>query len=272
MKNYFTTLLLVLVLSHVYAGDHNTPAGARSSAMGNASVAQQDVWSAFHNQAGLAFVKSPVVGISHEQRFMLSELSVNAAAFALPTKRNGTFAVSVSYFGYKLYNEQKAALAYGKSFGDKFSAGVQLDYLQTTIAEGYGSKGAFTVEAGIQAQLVKNLWLGAHVYNPNKAKLSDYNEEKIPSVVKLGLNYTFSDKVNLAVETEKDLDADAILKAGIEYHPVKQFYLRGGISTDPVLSSFGFGLVLQNFVIDIAANYHQDLGFTPHVALAYSFK
>ena len=265
-------LLLCGSLSNVFAGDHNSPAGARSAALGNASVAHKEVWSAFHNQAGLAFLKVPTIGISHESRFMLSELSVNAAAFALPTKESGTFALSVSYFGYKLYNEQKVGLAYAKTFGEKFSAGIQFDYLGTSIAEGYGTQSAFTVEAGIQALLAKNLWLGAHVYNPVKAKLSDFNDEKIASLLKLGLNYTFSDKVNIAVETEKDLDADAIIKAGIEYHPVKQFFLRGGISTDPLLSSFGFGLVLQNFMIDIASSYHQDLGFSPHLSLVYSFK
>lgn len=267
-----TIILFCFCLSNVHAGDHNSPAGARAAALGNSGVTYKDIWASFHNQAGLAFLKEPVAGISHERRFMFSELSSNSAAFALPTKESGTFALSVSHFGYKLYNEQKVGLAYAKSFGDKVSAGVQFDYLGTSIAEGYGSKSAFTVEAGIQAMLVKNLWLGAHIYNPNKAKLADYNKEKIPSVLSLGLNYSFSDKVNIGVETKKDLDAAAIIKAGIEYHPVKQLYLRGGIATDPLLSSFGFGLVLQNFVIDVAAAYHQNLGFSPNISLAYNFR
>ena len=275
MQKIIITLLFCCCLSLAFAGDHNAPAGARSAATGNTSATYKDVWSAFHNQAGLAFIKEPVVGISHEQRFMLSELSLNAAAFALPTKSSGTFALSVSYFGYKLYNEQKVGLAYARKFGDKVSAGVQLDYLGTSIAEGYGTKSAYTVEAGIDVLLVKDLWLGAHIYNPTKAKLSDYpnpSGEKIPSVLNLGLNYSFSEKVNIGVQTEKDLDADAIIKAGIEYHPIKQFFLRGGISNNPLLSSFGFGLELQNFVIDIAASYHQDLGFSPHLSLSYAFK
>ncbi len=271
----FATVIFFFCLSHTYAGDHNSPAGARAAALGNAAVTYKDIWASFHNQAGLAFLKVPTVGISHERKFALSELSTNSAAFALPTKESGTFALSVSYFGYKLYNEQKIGLAYAKSFGDKVSAGIQFDYLGTSIAEGYGSKSAFTVEAGIQAMLLKNLWLGAHIYNPTKAKLADYPDpsgEKIPSLISLGLNYSFSDKVNIGLETEKDMDADATIKAGIEYHPVKQFFLRGGISTDPLLSSFGFGLELQNFVIDVAASYHQDLGFSPNISLAYSFK
>lgn len=272
MNKLFTLLIICFGFYNVHAGDHNTSAGARASALGNTSITYKDVWSAFHNQAGLAFLKEPTAGISHEQRFMLNELSSNSAAFALPTKESGTFAVSVSYFGYKLYNEQKAGLAYSKSFSDKLSAGVQFDYLGTAIAEGYGTKSTFTAEAGIQAMLLKNLWLGAHIYNPTKAKLADFNDERIPAVLNLGLNYTFSDKVNLGLETEKDLDADAIIKAGLEYHPIKQLYLRGGIATDPLLSSFGFGLVLQNFVIDVAAAYHQDLGFSPNISLAYSFK
>lgn len=272
MQKIILTLFLGCFLCHVYAGDHNAPAGARAAALGNSAVAYKDIWSSFHNQAGLAFLKTPTAGISHEQRFMMSELSLNAAAFALPTKESGTFALSVSYFGYKLYNEQKVGLAYAKSFGDKFSAGLQFDYLGTSIAEGYGSKSAFTAEVGIQALLVKGLWLGAHIYNPTKITLENVNKEKIPSLLNIGLNYSFSDKVNLGVETEKDQDADATIKVGLEYHPVKQLYLRTGIATDPLLTSFGFGLDLQNFVIDFAASYHQDLGYSPHISLSYSFK
>ncbi len=272
MQKPIVFLFLCCCIYTANAGDHNPPAGARAAALGNSAVTYKDIWASFHNQAGLAFLKEPVAGISHEQRFMLNELSSNAAAFALPTKELGTFALSVSYFGYKLYNEQKIGLAYAKNFGDKISAGVQFDYLGTSISEGYGSKAAFTVEAGFQALLVKDLWIGVHVYNPTQVKLSDYYNEKIPSLLTLGLNYSFSDKVNISVETEKDLDADAIIRGALEYHPVKQFYLRGGIASDPLLSSFGFGLELQNFVIDLAASYHQDLGFSPVISIAYSFK
>jgi len=60
-----------------------------------------------------------------------------------------------------------------------------------------------------------------------------------------------------------------VFKAGIEYKAIKEFYLRAGISTNPALSSFGFGLNLKNLKIDFSANYHQVLGISPQVGLSY---
>ena len=253
------------------AGNENFPIGARSSAMGNASVSLSDVWSAHHNQAGLGFIKDFSAGVHYENRFALKELGLKGAVIALPVN-GGAFGLSVSNFGYALFNENKYSLSFAKAFSDKFSMGIAMDYLTTRIAEGYGSKGALAAEVGIQAKPVKGLTIGAHIFNPSRAKLADYNNERIPTIIRLGADYTFSDKVTIAIETEKDMSQKSIFKAGIEYKAVKEFYLRAGIATNPTLSSFGFGLNLKNFKIDISANYHQVLGFSPQFGLTYVFE
>ena len=147
-----------------------------------------------------------------------------------------------------------------------------MDYLTTKIAEGYGSKGLLAAEIGIQSKPIKGLTIGAHVFNPTRAKIAEYNNERLPTILRLGADYNFSDKIILAVETEKDISQKAIFKAGLEYKAVKEFYLRLGIATNPTLSSFGFGLNLKNFKIDFSANYHQTLGVVPQLGLTYSFK
>jgi hypothetical protein len=149
---------------------------------------------------------------------------------------------------------------------------VAMDYLSTKIGEGYGSKGQFVAEVGVQAKPLKGLTLGAHVFNPNHAKLVDYNNERIPTIIRLGANYNFSDKVMIALENEKDISQKSIFKAGIEYKVVKELYLRAGICTNPSLSSYGFGLNLQNLRIDVSASYHQVLGISPQFGLLYQFK
>jgi len=252
------------------AGNENFPIGARSAAMGNASVSLSDVWSAQQNQAGLGFVKNISAGVYYENRFSLKELSLKGAVIALPVK-GGTFGLCISNFGYSLYSENKYSFSFAKAFSSKFSMGIAMDYLTTKIAEGYGSKGLFAAEVGIQSKPIKGLTIGAHIFNPTRAKLSDYNNERIPTIIRLGADYNFSDKVILALETEKDIAQKSIFKAGIEYKAVKEFYLRAGIGTNPTLSSFGFGLNLKNFKLDFSANYHQVLGFSPQFALTYIF-
>jgi len=90
--------------------------------------------------------------------------------------------------------------------------------------------------------------------------------------MKLGLDYRFSEKVLFAVSTEKDVDFDARVNAGIEYHITEMFYLRGGISTNPTQYAFGFGMQLTHFKIDLSSSFHQTLGITPGISIIYTKK
>lgn len=265
-------LFFIFILSTpVFSGDGSQAIGSRAAAIGGASTTYSDLWSVYNNQAGLGKLKNITVGISNEFRFLIPELSIHGFAFALPAKNLGVFAVSISYFGYSQYNEKKIGLAYARSFGDKLSAGIQIDYLSTHIGEGYGNSTAFTVEAGIQATLIKGLVIAAHVYNPTRTKLADYDDERIPTTLKIGLGYTLSEKVIISVESEKNLEEKNSIKAGVEYHIAKPIYIRTGLSTNPGMFSFGFGLLLDKLKIDVASTYHQVLGFSPQLSLSYQF-
>ncbi len=261
-------MLLISIIA-AKADNENFSIGARSSGMANASVSLNDVWSAQQNQAGLGFLHNSAAGVYYENRFLLKELSIRGAVVAVPVK-GGTFGLCITNFGYSSYSENKYSLSFAKSFGNKLSAGIAMDYLTTKIAEGYGTKGVFAAEFGLQAKPIKRLNIGFHIYNPTRTKLADYTNERIPTIIKLGADYNFSDAVILAVETDKDISQKAIFKAGIEYKVVKEFYLRIGIATNPTLSSFGFGLNLKNIKIDISTNYHQVLGFSPQIGLTYN--
>lgn len=270
------SLLAVLPALNLQAGSDNYSIGARAGGMADASVTLSDLWSVHHNQAGLARLEKISAGIYYENKFLLSELGLKSAAAAMPVagSENGVFGISMSYFGYSLYNDSKIGLAYARKFGDKFSAGVQLDYLSTRIGGDYdyGKKGAVAVEGGIQARLNDNLTIGAHIFNPTRAKIADYDDERIPTIMKFGLHYTFSEKVFVNVETEKDIDFKPVFKAGLEYRAIKELYLRTGISTNPTLNSFGFGINLKQLAFDFAVSIHQVLGLTPQLSLTYNFK
>ena len=201
----------------------NDAVGANSTGMGGYTATLSDVWSTNNNQAGLGFVTDISGGIFYENRFLMQETSYRAGAFVLPVK-SGAFGISVASFGYELYNETKAGLSYGLKFSDKFSGGVQLNYLNTKLNQDYGSKASLTAAIGLMAKLSDELSLGVHVYNPTRSKLAEYDNERIPTIMKLGMDYRFSEKVMIGVETEKDMNYDAVVKAGIEYHITEIFY------------------------------------------------
>lgn len=272
LKKFPALFISVFWCLHAFAGNENYAAGARAAGMGNAGSTINDLWAAFHNQAGIAYLTQVNTGAYNEIRYGLADLSLNAFAVAVPVKKIGTFSLSATYFGFKLYNEQKIGLAYARKFGEKVAAAVQLDYLATNIRdEYYGNKSALAVEAGIRAEIVTGLTLAFHVFNPTRAKLADYNNEKVPTAAKLGLSYRFNDKVLVALESEKVSALKNIFKAGAEYQIANPLYLRAGISTNEVTGHFGFGLNLKQLKIDFAATFHQTLGFTPHTNLTWVF-
>ncbi len=268
MKNNYLILLLLLSAFGLKAQIANDVVGANATAMGGYNVTLSDVWSANNNQAGLGFVTDISGGIFYENRFLLKETSYRAGAFVLPVK-TGAFGLSVASFGYELYSETKAGLSYGQRLGDKVSVGVQLNYLNTNLSQDYGSRNTITGAVGLIARMNEEISIGVHVYNPTRSQLAEYDNEKVPTVMKLGLDYRFSEKVMMGVETEKDMNAAAVVKAGLEYHITEILYLRGGISTNPTLSSFGFGLQMKNFKMDISSSFHQTLGVTPGISLVY---
>lgn len=273
MKHVSSFIFLLFFIQSAYAGNDNLPFGARSAGLANASVTLSDVWSAHHNQAGLGWIKKATAGVAYENRFLIPELGMSGAVLALPlTSNKGTFGLSIRKFGYSQYNESKIGLGFGRSFGDHLSIGMQLNYQNVQFASLYGSKSAFTIEVGAIYKLTPNLTIGAHVYNPSRTRLSELDQDRLPAVMRLGMRYQFSSRVFIALETEKDSYNKPVVKAGIEYLAGEILFLRAGVGTQPMSTSFGFGLKMKKLQLDMAGNFHPVLGFTPQAAISYQFR
>jgi len=263
-------VLCLCISLPIYAGNDNFPAGARSSGVSNASVTLADGWGTFNNQAGLAFLNSAMVGFHFENRFFIREFSMQAATLAIPFKP-GTIAASYRFFGYSKYYESKAGLAYSRKFSNRFAVGVQIDYLQIHIAEGYGNYNTVVVEIGLLVKPLKNLLVGFHVFNFTRVKRESLPEEKVPTVMRFGLGYSFDGKALLLFETEKDIEQKPVYKGGIEIEMLHKLFFRGGYASVYDQFSFGLGYKCKGIIADLAFTRHNILGFTPHISLGYEF-
>lgn len=273
IKFYNSTISKLLLLLAVCALQSavlraQESAGASASAMGGAYLVMTDVWSGFHNQAGLADLKALSAGVHYENRFSMNELSDKGVVVAAPF---GIHAAGISYrsFGYELFSSSKTSLAYSIKLSDKFSAGMQFNLHSIRLGENYGRQSTLSVEGGFLYKMNEKVSIAAHVYNPTRAKLTGFNDERIPSMIRAGAGYRFSEKVILTAEVRKPSDAGASVRAGLEYYVADALALRLGIGSDPSQYAFGFGWKLKTFRLDVAAGYHQVLGFSPQVSLTY---
>jgi long-subunit fatty acid transport protein len=268
MKQTLAILFFLFAACGLFA--QNLSVGGRAAALGGASATLSDVYSAQNNQAGLGFVTNAAIGAYYENRFLVKQLAYRSFTGALPIKK-GAFGLIYTGFGYSAFRQSKFGLGYGMKLSENFSAGVGLNYLSYTIGDIYGKASAFAVEFGLQGKLSKQVTVAAHVYNPNRAKITDYNNEKIPSQLKFGIQYTFSKQLLVLVEAEKATYTNINFKSGIEYVPAKEIYLRAGMNSYPTQAAFGVGVKLQGLKFDLSSSYHSILGFSPQVGLSYVF-
>lgn len=252
----------------VYAGNGNPHGGARDAGVAGASLTFGDAFSMFNNVAGMAWQQGFRAGLYNETRYGLKELSTNGLSVSYGNTKSGSVGLGIKYFGYNQYNEQDISFGYARLLSTKISGGIQFHFLKTNFGDAYyGDKSTLTVSLGMQYKVTEKLQFAFNIFNPTRNQLANYNNERFPTIVKAGFCWKPNEKVMLCVEDEKSVQGKNIIKGGIEYHITKPLYLRTGIAGTPANGSFGLGLELKKFKIDIAANYHPVLGVTPHFSL-----
>lgn len=253
-----------------YSQSDNFPLGARAAALGNAYSSESGLWSVHHNQAGLGFYPHLSMGFHHENKFLVDEFNLHAFALTLPVN-SGTFGLSYSYYGYKIYNESKVGLAYGRQFGNGFSAGIQLNLHHNYLEGEFGNRNALSVEGGIQYKPGERVRLGIHLFNPTQSTIS-YRNDTIPAILTSGVTVLPISRLSWMLQLRKYLNRDIRIESGIEYLLMESLYIRGGIMTEPFQSTFGIGYLINKVSADIAFTRHPVLGFTPHFSLQVKFE
>ena len=266
-------LMTIFIFSLQFSfGQGWLPMGSRSHALGNASVAIDDIWAYHHNPANLVSVKKLGLGLSYENRFLLKELQSQGFVVALPLKV-GVISFGLQSFGFKNFRTNRLGLGYSMKLAEFLSCGVQLNYHLVRLTDAYGRKDALTTELGLRANITDNWKVAFSVFNLTRTKISEFGEDRLSTLMRLGTQYTFSEKVMLVAELEKNIEFPVRFKTGIEYSPIRKLFLRGGFATQPIEISAGLGYRFkEQFQLDLGSAYHQILGWSPNFSFTYLMK
>lgn len=238
--------------------------GARSQGMGNTKIFLPDAWTYFNNIGALDRIRETQVSAGFDSRFGISDL--NTVDLTLGWKNEfGTIGLGISRFGGKLFNQQLLGVGFSNTLGI-VSLGAKVDWFQTQI-EGFGTGNAIIFSFGGVAELGPKFFLGANFSNLNRAKLSQNNEQRLPTAVQMGFCYLPTETVRLLAEIEKDIALNPVFKTGLEYQLRNWVYLRTGISSNPARMSFGLGIRKDHFGFDYSYGQNTALGRTHHLSL-----
>ena len=121
-------------------------------------------------------------------------------------------------------------------------------------------------------QLTEEIFLGAKVSNITQTQLNEFEDERLPSIIRVGLSYRPTDKVMLNLETSKDVDFDPVIHAGMSYQVVKALEVRAGFTSEPNTVFLGLGFQVKRFQIDYAFSNHGNLGISQQLSISMNLR
>lgn len=261
-------ILLLCCAAGLRAQSVFTGLGARAEGMGNAAVALNDVWSIFHNPAGLAWTKQTAGLFACAVTPLLEGANRLGASVIMPASF-GSGGISVFRFGDDLYSENLVSAAYANRLGPT-GLGARLNYLQYR-AEGFGTRSVITVDFGGITELTPQLRVGARIQNINRPKLNT-DGDRAPVIMQAGISFTPTDKLIVTTELSKDLDHPTAWKAGLEYAIHPRVFVRSGFNLKPNASFFGAGFIIRKIQFDYGLQYNINLRMIHQGSIVYNLK
>jgi len=270
-KSLLGVVLSFFCISFYLSTSAQSNLNGRSVALSSCTVNLEDEWSNFQNPAGASSLKDVIFGIGYKNNYFVNELNFQSLISAIPIKNSGVVSLGFSQYGYSLFKQQDFNLGWSRSYANKISGGIAFHYSHIEQGENYGAASIFKVTVGIQVKISSALQLGVVIDNPLRPQILSYNNERSSSGFFMGLKYNFSPKLVSYLQSEKISQRLTCIRIGIEYSPLPNFFIRGGIASNPRTESFGFGFVWRQLHIDIASTYHPILGFSPTISMGYHF-
>ncbi|MEK7858011.1 MAG: PorV/PorQ family protein [Elusimicrobiota bacterium] len=274
----------------------NFGVGGRALAMGGAFYGiSDDASAAYWNPAGLAQLQRKE--FTTMQATLFASTKFTYLAYAHPTKKGSTFAVSITQLastgfeqvdvkydavtgepcngcittGGSFADQQSAmALSWAKNVTDTASFGMTVK--QVTRKLGGSSDNTKALDIGMMKTMGPAYRLGFGLQNVFSQTKGD-TDDKYPVVVNIGNSLRlFKERLTIGLDLKKPLTSDIDMRFGGEYWIARWFAFRFGLMGLPAVreTDFGFGLNFRSFSLDIAQGIH-DLGSSTRMSISFRF-
>lgn len=260
-------ILLFAKLNTCKALDVDRLANARAYSMGNTS----SVLPGFYNPASSAFAPSRYLALEYINKFGLKELSSFAGIVNYPNDYLNS-ALYVSKYGFDAYHETVVGLNVYKKLSKRIALGARMNYMSVYYSDKEDNATVLTGDVGVLISMTEAVNISFMLANPFRTELK-MNDDKFPLPNKLlmGISYQLDKTFLLTSEIEQDFALPAIYKVGLEFTPIKELSIRSGMWTKPFTPSFGVGVQLHPFSINLAFSHHPVLGFQSCCGLQFNF-
>jgi len=263
------SLLLIGILSCAFLTAQPSQPGAEATALGGSYVTQHSVFSSRHNVAGIAFLEKNALAVGLRNNYLASNLNdfYLLSAFNLGA---GKLGVDFLNYGFEAYQQNEVGLSYALKLNSNWSFGSRLRYANCAIPQESINRYLISADVGLLRKSKK--WrYAATVQNIIQSKWQGRVVENEPVILRVGAGYYFSKEAAVSAEFYKSSNAAADFRLGVNYKIVEQLDIRFGFGTLQPNVSFGFGIFVNGFQINVVATWHQQLGLSPVTDLVYAW-
>lgn len=257
--------LLLLVSQNAQAQIHY---GARSSALNHAVTAlNEHAWALFANPATVMEHQAQS-SFYYVRYYGLSELADVAATLSYPTKW-GVVSGGVHTYGFDLYRETSLQVSWMYRY-ESLKSAIRIHYDHIAFPSPYGSDGSLGFDIGFVFPLSEKLDIGALATNLNRPTVGVDAQER-PRLMSVGLAYKPLDKGIVLIDILKDVRYPIATRVGMEYPLVDALVLRAGVGNRPVNTTFGAGFSIKQWQVNLSAERHQELGWSPGIDVVFTW-
>ncbi|MBI5554455.1 MAG: PorV/PorQ family protein [Elusimicrobia bacterium] len=298
LKIVLTVVSSLFLYVQLYAGAGTTSGiilresiGARGLAMGEAFVGvASGTETIFWNPAGLAAKEEPELSAMYFKEIV--DLGLMSIQYAQPLAGQGGIGLAIESFSagdmelnyldgtsksVKAQNDYIINLAYGKKLGAGFSAGTNVKYLNSTLAEAETASAVAVDISGLyQVAAVPGLALGINLQNIGTGLKYIDETDPLPFIIKAGAAYQKEIKNNILTisgDIHKPRELSARFNVGAEYLYNHIIALRAGYKFNYDMDSFtaGFGVKINRYSLDYAFAPKGALGDNHRLSLGIQF-
>ncbi len=248
--------------------------GALHGAYTDASVGLPGRYASTLNPASSGHTPAGVLSVHTTRAYGISALNFAAAQVIFPIESHALI-LHARQLTFSAYTETmlEAGIATAFSPGTSRKLGVALlgTWKQTGIQH-YGSDHLYAMTVGMQLPITPNLYLGAVGRHVVQTTFSQSESTlNLPKSLAIGIAYQPVAGVWLMGAHIQEQFFNPSIRIGMNLSPVQSIHLRFGFSNNPVKYALGVGLQLARLIIDLAAERHVVLGWTPGLSINLVF-
>ncbi len=265
--------------------------GARSLAMGDAFTAvASGPETIFWNPAGLGTMNNAEVSAMYFKE--IADMGLMSIQYAQPLAEYGTAGIAIESFSagemelnyldgtsksVKAQQDFVVNLAYGKEVLEKFSAGANLKYLSSTLAEAE-SASTVAIDVGCLYRLpqIEGVSLGLALQNIGGGMKYIEEEDPLSFTIRAGAAYTKAlpnNALTVSGDLSKPQELSTRFNLGAEYVYNQVMAIRAGYKFGYDVDTFtaGFGMKISRYNLDYAFAPKGDLGDNHRISLGVKF-